>query len=100
MKTLVFAQVKPAFIILLSLFARLAFASDTGQLYAGMYPDDFWRNADILNGVAAWAGKQMTFSGTFIDAAEDTSNIVEKLEILVSNTKKSWLLIIVQMRET
>jgi hypothetical protein len=61
-------------------FSSFVGASDTGQLYAGMYPDDFWRNAEILNGVASWAGKRVTFAGTFIDASEDTSNIVEKLE--------------------
>jgi hypothetical protein len=67
-------------VLLMFLVPTLAVASDTGQLYAGMYPDDFWRNAEILNGVAGWAGKRITFGGTFIDAAEDTSNIVEKLE--------------------
>jgi hypothetical protein len=66
--------------VLITLFYTSAFASDTGQLYAGMYPDDFWRNTEILNAVADWSGKRMTFGGTFIDAAEDTSNIVEKLE--------------------
>jgi hypothetical protein len=66
--------------LLLLLFPRFTFASDTGQLYAGMYPDDFWRNTEILNSVASWAGKRLTFGGTFMDAFEDTSNIVEKLE--------------------
>ncbi len=60
--------------------ASFASASDTGQLYAGMYPDDFWRNTEILNSVATWAGKPMTFGGTFLDASEDPSNIMEKLE--------------------
>jgi hypothetical protein len=67
-------------LLLSMLVSGSAFASDTGQLYAGIYPDDFWHNTEILNGVASWAGKRMTFGGTFIDASEDTSNIVEKLE--------------------
>lgn len=49
-------------------------------LYAGIYPDDFWRNAEILDRIAAWAGQRMTLGGTFIDAGEATSNITEKLE--------------------
>ena len=67
-------------LVVITFFASLAFASDTGQLYAGMYPDDFWRNTEILNSVASWAGKPMTFGGTFLDASEDPSNIIEKLE--------------------
>jgi hypothetical protein len=78
-----FNRVKHHFfsLTLASLFCSgFAFASDTGHLYAGMYPDDFWRNTDILNGVAAWTGKPLTFGGTFLDASEDPDNIVEKLE--------------------
>jgi hypothetical protein len=66
--------------LVLAILSSFAFASDTGQLYAGIYPDDFWRNTDILNSVASWAGKPMTFGGTFLDASEDPSNIMEKLE--------------------
>jgi Glycosyl hydrolase family 26 len=62
------------------LLSTLAFASDTGQLYAGLYPDDFWANTEILNNAATWAGKRLTFGGTFLDASEDPSNITEKLE--------------------
>jgi Glycosyl hydrolase family 26 len=51
-----------------------------GTLYAGMYPDDFWENTEILNNAASWAGKRMTFGGTFLDASEDPSNIMEKLD--------------------
>jgi hypothetical protein len=73
-------------VLLVFLLTRLTFASDTGQLYAGMYPDDFWRNTEILNSLAAWAGKPMTFGGTFLDASEDSSNIMEKLELLDVST--------------
>lgn len=57
-----------------------ASGSNGGLLYAGMYPDDYWRNTEILNSVAAWAGKPMTFGGTFVDAGDDVSNIDVKLE--------------------
>ena len=67
------------FTLLLALSGAVA-ASETGQLFAGMHPNDFWRNAEILNAVAAWTGKPMTFGGTFVDAAEDESNIDVKLE--------------------
>jgi Glycosyl hydrolase family 26 len=71
-----------SYILLLTilLLPSLSFASNSGTLYAGMYPDDFWRNTEILNSVAAWTGKPMTFGGTFLDASEDPSNIIEKLE--------------------
>ena len=57
-----------------------ASADNAGQLYAGMYPDDFWRNAEILGAVAGWAGKPMTFGGTFVDAADHVDNVAVKLE--------------------
>jgi len=60
--------------------AGASMGSNSGQLYAGMYPDDFWRNAEILNSVASWAGKPMTFGGTFVAAADDVGNIDVKLE--------------------
>lgn len=72
---------KPYILLLTTLLLpSLAFASDTGQVYAGMYPDDFWANTDIMNAAASWAGKRLTLSGTFLDASEDPSNIMEKLE--------------------
>lgn len=68
------------FLTLVLVLTSATSASPTGHLYAGMYPNDFWRNAEILNAVAEWTGKPMTFGGTFIDAAEDVANIDAKLE--------------------
>jgi beta-mannanase len=55
-------------------------AHGAGTLHAGIYPDDFWHNAAILEDVAAWSGKRLSLSGTFIDASEAQDNVLEKLE--------------------
>jgi beta-mannanase len=57
-----------------------AYASGSGTLYAGMYPDDFWNHAQIINDAATWTGKRLTLSGTFMNANEAPDNVMEKLE--------------------
>jgi hypothetical protein len=57
-----------------------AMASGSGRLYAGMYVDGFWEHAATVEAVGAWAGRRLTFSGTFLSVQEDRDNVVEKLE--------------------
>jgi hypothetical protein len=69
-----------SWIVSLVAWVGAATASGSGRLYAGMYVDGFWEHAAIIEAVGAWAGRRLTFSGTFLSVQEDRDNVVEKLE--------------------